>query len=196
VLLPTLVLCLLPCPRAEAVNEKEEAAAAGPSASITATPAASPQRQQPQQLLQGSYSPGLTNELLPATPLSLEELESKMLSSATKAMFAKEMPEVDIGSDGEFSFDNIKYSSNTGGCGAVCCRSSLVWLQVLLAATPISLQCCHSNVDDVAASAQWLDKHHRHAKQALCSAVCLPGDPACTAVHAGIQIIHLQLHTV
>jgi hypothetical protein len=101
---------------AEAANEMEAAAAAGPNASATLTPAASPQRQ---QLVQGSYSPGLTNELLPATPLSLEELEAKMLSSATKAMFAKEMPEVDIGSDGEFSFDNIKYGSGTGRCGAV-----------------------------------------------------------------------------
>jgi hypothetical protein len=106
------------------------AAAAGPNTSNTATPAASPQRQQ--QLMKGSYSPGLTNELLPATPLSLEELEAKMLSSATKAMFAREMPDVDIGSDGEFSFDNIKYSNSTGRCGAVvlqrqqqqCCEGS------------------------------------------------------------------------
>ncbi|WIA33416.1 hypothetical protein OEZ86_006550 [Tetradesmus obliquus] len=97
----------------EAAGEME--AAAG---STAATPAASPQRPQQQQQ-QGIYSPGLTNDLLPASPLPIEELEAKMLSSEVKKFFAKEMPDIDVGDDGEINFDSIKFADNIDGAAVV-----------------------------------------------------------------------------
>ncbi|WIA13276.1 hypothetical protein OEZ85_006862 [Tetradesmus obliquus] len=98
---------------AEAAGEME--AAAG---STAATPAASPQRPQQQQQ-QGIYNPGLTNDLLPASPLPIEELEAKMLSSEVKKFFAKEMPDIDVGEDCEINFDSIKFADNIDGAAVV-----------------------------------------------------------------------------
>uniref|UniRef100_A0A383V850 Uncharacterized protein n=1 Tax=Tetradesmus obliquus TaxID=3088 RepID=A0A383V850_TETOB len=97
----------------EAAGEME--AAAG---STAATPAASPQRPQQQQQ-QGICSPGLTNDLLPASPLPIEELEAKMLSSEVKKFFAKEMPDIYVGDDGEINFDSIKFADNIDGAAVV-----------------------------------------------------------------------------
>jgi hypothetical protein len=96
------------------------AAAAGSNAADAATPAASPQRQQQQQLQQGIYSPGLTaSELLPNTPMSLEELQASLQDPEVRDMFAKQMRENDIDSIGETGFDSIMFPENAGGC--FCC---------------------------------------------------------------------------
>jgi hypothetical protein len=91
----------------------QAAAAAAAAGSNSATPAASPQRLQQQQQLQGGYSPGLSpSELLPSTPMPLEELEASMLSSAAKKKFAEELPEIDL--DGDFSFEDLKFAGKLG----------------------------------------------------------------------------------
>ncbi|KAF6257470.1 hypothetical protein COO60DRAFT_1229190 [Scenedesmus sp. NREL 46B-D3] len=90
----------------DAVNNMDEAAAG----SVAAIAATSPQRQEQQQ---GGYRPGFAvSELLPTEPMSLEELAASMQSSATKAAFALEMPEVGISIDGDLSFDVNKFLKN------------------------------------------------------------------------------------